>query len=250
MLPVKVDRPPRSTPVITYTLAIINLSVFAIMLVTGTFESAFQNFGLKPSAVLSGGGIPTLFTSMFLHGGFLHLMFNMWFLLIFGGSVEDVLGWKKFLLFFIGAGVAAGLIHITFNPASDIPAVGASGAISSVMGAFIILYPFVRIHAVGEWSIIKIPAVVYLFFWFILQFLGVAVGWIVAESEGIAYATHVLSLMGGMGVAIFVSIRMRRSTDCRWFAGDGTCRADGRWCTGKSCENYSPKPPKKAGEFE
>jgi membrane associated rhomboid family serine protease len=140
----------------------------------------------------------TIFTSMFLHGGFLHIIGNMWSLWIFGNNVEDALGHFRYLLLYLFWGVVAALSHILFNWASPIPVVGASGAIAGVMGAYLLLFPHARIDCVLWFFIItfvEVPAIFFLIFWFVSQFL--------VYNPGVAYLAHI----GGF-VAGFVTIKL------------------------------------------
>jgi membrane associated rhomboid family serine protease len=131
--------------------------------------------GASGPAMPAGGGIETFLTSMFLHGGWLHLIGNMWFLWIFGDNVEGYLGHLRFLLFYLFCGLAAGLIHVAFNLSSTLPTVGASGAIAGVLGAYLLLFPRARILTlvpVFFVFLLEIPAYVILIYWFVLQFLS------------------------------------------------------------------------------
>jgi len=137
----------------------------------------------------------TLFTSMFMHGSFLHLFGNMLFLWIFGNNIEDFLGKLKFILFYLLSGLGASLVHIIFHPNSTIPVIGASGAVSGIMGAYLILYPNARVRTLVFIFIfitfVDIPAFVFLIVWFIFQFLYVG-------GEGIAWLAHVGGFIIGL----------------------------------------------------
>jgi len=220
VLPYADDNPITILPFVTIGLIAINILVF-ISLLLGGAEGAFQ-YGLVPAAVLEGRGLETFITSMFLHAGIFHLVFNMLFLYIFGDNVEEALGHLKFLIFYLAAGIAAGALHIAFNRASIIPAVGASGAISGVMGAYIVLYPSARVKTIIWCTVARIPAVVYLGLWFLLQVVfgllaysargegGVEVG-------GVAWFAHIGGFLFGVAVAGWVRMvkfpaRSRAST--------------------------------------
>ena len=154
----------------------------------------------------------SLFTSMFLHGGWMHLIGNMWFLWIFGDNIEDILGPGRYLLFYLVCGAAAGLAHYAFNSESRIPTVGASGAIAGIMGAYFVLYPRSRIVTLIPIfffiQIVEVPAIVFLGLWFVLQFIS-GVGSIAAATAGepaggVAFWAHVAGFVAGVsGVLVF-----------------------------------------------
>ena len=145
----------------------------------------------------------TIFTSMFLHGGWMHLIGNMWFLWIFGNNVEDFLGHFRFLIFYITAGVAAALVHIIFHFSSVIPMVGASGAIAGVMGAYLILFPTARIQTLAILIIIittiPVPAAVWLGIWFFMQIISVG-------SSNVAWYAHI----GGFVVGVYFIAKLMK----------------------------------------
>ncbi|MEE3185027.1 MAG: rhomboid family intramembrane serine protease, partial [Gemmatimonadota bacterium] len=146
---------------------------------------------------------PALFTSMFSHGSWFHLLGNMWFLWIFGNNIEDSMGHVRFLAFFVLTGLIASGAHIFMSPDSSIPTVGASGAISGIMGAYFILYPKARIKTlvvfVFFFRIMPIPAWVFLGIWMGMQFLGLGAA-TVGDGGGIAYAAHLGGLFAGLGL--------------------------------------------------
>lgn len=163
--------------------------------------------------VLSGdGSLSTVITSMFMHGGWLHLIGNMWFLWIFGDNVEDALGHTKFLLFYLVCGVAGALAQTIINPASIIPMVGASGAISGVMGAYLLLYPRARVKSflfiIVFFTVLTVPAVILIGLWFLQQLL-MGVGSIGESAGGVAYMAHVGGFVMGLGLAKFLKTRKR-----------------------------------------
>ena len=157
-------------------------------------------YGVVP-AVLSW---PTIFTSMFLHAGWLHILGNMLYLWIFGDNVEDRLGHVRFLVFYLFCGAIAAIAQIVVNPGSTLPTIGASGAIAGVMGAYFVLYPHSRIVALLPlfifWQIIEVPAIVFLGFWFLMQFFS-GVGSIALTSGtptgGVAFWAHVAGFVVG-----------------------------------------------------
>jgi len=153
----------------------------------------------------------TIATSMFLHGGVLHLLGNMVFLWIFGNNVEDATGHLRFLVFYLGCGAAAAAAHIVFHPASNVPMVGASGAISGVLGAYFLLYPHARIVTL-VWlgffaQTVQIPAFVFLGFWFLVQSFSWAVGG-GGGGGGVAFAAHVGGFVAGL--LLLVPLKQRQ----------------------------------------
>jgi membrane associated rhomboid family serine protease len=160
----------------------------------------------------------SILTSMFIHGGFLHILGNMWFLWVFGRGVEDLIGHGKFLFLYFGCGVAAALAHILLNANSTVPTVGASGAIAGIMGAYLIKFP--RAHVVTLVFIfifittIDIPAAFLLLYWFAMQFFnGVgSVGYSQASSGDVAWFAHVGGFLAGMGLIMLMPTRMRART--------------------------------------
>jgi membrane associated rhomboid family serine protease len=150
----------------------------------------------------------TLFTCIFLHGGWLHLLGNMWFLYIFGDNVEDRLGHLGYLLFYLGAGVAASFVHLVTNSGSMIPTVGASGAIAGVMGGYLLLYPHSRVLTLVPIfffiQIMVIPAPVFLVVWFLLQFFQGAFSLQGVESGGVAWWAHVGGFVAGAAVVLLL----------------------------------------------
>jgi membrane associated rhomboid family serine protease len=211
VVPLNDNNPTRITPYVTYTLIILNIAVFIYELTLNPQQLAgfFQLFAVVPQQLtgsLEGVAIAqpvpewwTLFTSQFLHGGFLHVAGNMLFLWIFGNNVEDQLGHIKYLFFYLACGVLAALAQWFFAPLSDIPSLGASGAIAGVMGAYIIRFPKTEILTLIPLGIlfwtIRVPAVFFLGFWFVQQAfygvasLGVATN-IGMEGGGVAYWAH------------------------------------------------------------
>jgi membrane associated rhomboid family serine protease len=171
-------------------------------------------FGLVPAAF----SVVTLFTSMFLHGGFLHFAGNMLYLWIFGDNVEDRMGHGRFLVFYLLCGIAAALAQTVTNPDSVVPMVGASGAIAGVMGAYFVLYPRSRILTLLPffvfWQLIEVPAIFLLGIWFLMQFLSGVVGSIVTATAGeaaggIAFWAHVAGFVAGIS-AVWIFRRPER----------------------------------------
>jgi rhomboid family protein len=209
LIPLRDIVPSRTTPVITIALIVLNVLVFLFELSLGRAVEAFTfYFGLVPAdfAWLN------VFTSMFIHGGFLHIAGNMLYLWIFGDNVEDRMGHGRFLVFYLLCGVAAALAQTVTAPNSTVPMVGASGAIAGVMGAYFVLYPKSRIVALVPlfffFQIIEVPAIFFLGIWFLMQFLS-GVGSIAeatrgAPGGGVAFWAHVAGFVAGItGVVAF-----------------------------------------------
>ena len=207
-IPLKDINPSRSYPVVNISLILVNVAVFFYQFALPPYE--FKMFVLSNATVparvtsfLAGQGgfeaafLP-LFTSMFLHGGFLHLAGNMLFLWIFGDNVEDFFGHITYLFFYLTCGIGAGLFHVLFNLDSTVPALGASGAISGVMGAYMLLYPRERILTLVFIFLIPIPAVFILGYWFLLQFLAGISALGASVSGGEAVWAHVGGFLLGM----------------------------------------------------
>src|SRR6266481_87990 len=197
----------------TYTLATVTLTIIAINLLVFFYELTLSGWRLN-YFIASYGIVPdrlnifSLLTSMFIHGGFLHILGNMWFLWIFGRGIEEILGHFKFLIFYLACGLAAALIHVLVNPSSPIPTVGASGAIAGVMGAYLIKFPRARIVTLIPIIIfittVYIPAAFLLLYWFAIQFFsGVgSVGYSQASSGDVAWFAHIGGFIAGMGLIV------------------------------------------------
>ena len=233
LIPLHDENPTRTKPVATITLIILN--VLAFFLLEPQFGSTrdclradiscqldncevsqfFFKWGVVPAEVVEGeqltgeicSGVQTeeksvllsLFTSMFLHGGFLHLGGNMLFLWVFGNNIEDRLGRVKYVLFYLVAGVAASLAHVFFNASSQIPTIGASGAVAGVLGAYIVLFPRAMVHTLVGFILffkVRLPAITVLGLWFVSQFF-IGGGQQVGEG-GVAWVAHVGGFLAGM----------------------------------------------------
>jgi membrane associated rhomboid family serine protease len=228
MFPYKDDNPTIATPIATFVLIGVNILVWVLLQGLGTEPSlslSVCRLGLIPGEVLgrlpAGTPVPgaidgcvtgsptawlTPFSSMFMHGGWLHLIGNMWFLWVFGNNVEDSMGRIRFVLFYLVTGLAAAATQAFIRPDSAIPMVGASGAISGIMGAYIVLYPRVRVHMIVFLGIfitrIAVPAVFMLGYWFLLQLLG-GLPTLARESGGVAFFAHAGGFVAGM-VLVFL----------------------------------------------
>jgi membrane associated rhomboid family serine protease len=214
MIPLRDVIPSRTTPVVTVSLIAINAVVFLYQLSLGRHVEEFVlYFGLVPAAF----SWVAVFTSMFLHGGFLHFGGNMLYLWIFGDNVEDRMGRGRFVVFYLLCGVAAALAQTIINPDSVVPVVGASGAIAGVMGAYFVLYPRSRILTLLPFFIfsqlIEVPAIFFLGIWFVMQLMS-GVGSIATAtggepSGGIAFWAHIAGFAAGVS-AVMVFRRPER----------------------------------------
>jgi membrane associated rhomboid family serine protease len=208
MIPLRDIIPSRTTPVVTVSLIAVNVLVFLFELSLGDGIDGFiRDWGVVPATF----SIVTLFTSMFLHGGILHVGGNMLYLWIFGDNVEDRMGHGRFITFYLLCGLAAAVGQAYVDPDSTIPMVGASGAIAGVMGAYFVLYPHSRIVTLVPLfifvQIIEIPAIFFLGIWFLMQFLS-GVGSIADSATGanggVAFWAHAAGFVAGLvGVMIF-----------------------------------------------
>ena len=217
MIPIKDDNPTRTFPIINYALILINVVVFFYESILPphaykAFLMANATVPMRIPAFLAGHlgfkmAFYPMFTSMFLHGGLMHLLGNMLFLYVFGDNVEDYFGHLPYLLFYLFCGVASGMVHVLFNWGSSLPAIGASGAISGVMGAYAVLYPRANVLMLFFIFLIPIPAVFVLGYWFVLQFVeGVGVLG-AANAPGVALWAHIGGFIAGLMIAWIVKKR-------------------------------------------
>jgi len=198
MFPLKDENPTRKKPILTIFLIVLNIVIFIASYFSGSFEGIVDSYGMKPALVLKGKELYTIFTSMFLHGGFLHIFGNMLYLWIFGDNIEDALGRPKFLLFYLLSGIVADLAHAFSDQTSMVPTIGASGAISGVLGAYIVLYPRSRVYTyLFPFGIVMIPAIFFLGFWFLLQVLSASYLLIGEAISGVAYWAHIGGFVAG-----------------------------------------------------
>jgi len=225
VLPYKDENPTELTPLITVGIIILNVLAWLFVQGAGAAEPLARSvcqLGLIPGEVLHtvppGTAVPlgeglrcvltadanwwTLVTSMFMHGGWLHLIGNMWFLWVFGNNIEDSMGHTRFVAFYLLCGVVAAASQLLVDPGSRVPMVGASGAISGVMGAYILLYPRVRVHTLLTLGFfittVTLPAYVILGYWFLLQLLLGTVGALGGAQGGVAFWAHVGGFVAGL----------------------------------------------------
>lgn len=215
MIPLRDVIPSRTTPYITITIILINaLSwLFEISLSEEALNEFLTVYGVVPAYFST----PTLMTSMFLHGSWMHVIGNMWYLWIFGDNVEDRLGHGRFIVFYLLCGIAAAIGQILMDPYSTLPMIGASGAIAGVMGGYFVLYPHSRVLTLIPWvfiQIVELPAIVLLGFWFLMQLFSAGAIAVTASSHGggVAFAAHAAGfVIGVVGVFAF-----RRPQVDRW----------------------------------
>lgn len=212
MIPVRDTIKTHRTPVVNYALIGINVVVFLWMFLnSGRIEQIYDQYALVPASFSNGlnfKSILNIFTSMFMHGGWMHLIGNMLYLWIFGDNIEDRLGSGKYLAFYLLGGVAAALMQILVDPSSPIPMVGASGAIAAVLGAYLVLYPNSRVYTfipIGFWTRLRpVPAILVLGMWFLLQLINGVGSLGVAENGGTAYFAHIGGFLFGLLVGYIV----------------------------------------------
>jgi membrane associated rhomboid family serine protease len=209
LIPLRDENPTELTPFITLLFVALNLVAWFLLQGAGdpeTVQASVFALGTVPceltgACAVEGLGWGAVLTSMFMHGGWGHLLGNMVFLWVFGNNIEDSMGHLRFIAFYLLCGVAAALAHVYLSPGSRIPAVGASGAISGVMGAYIVLYPRVRVHTwVPPIFFLDIPALFFLGYWFLLQVgTGVAgLGVDMGDRGGVAVWAHVGGFVAGL----------------------------------------------------
>ncbi len=227
MFPIRDSIPSRRPPVVNVSIIVACSLVFLFELSLGPrlqefiMQVAFvpaRLFGAPSLASFPGpqygllGNLVTIFVSMFLHGGWMHIIGNMWFLYVFGDNVEDALGHGRYLLFYLGGGVAAALMHALTNPGSAVPTVGASGAIAAVLGAYMVWFPHSRVHTLiflGFFiTTAELPAILFLGFWFVIQFFQGTVSLAAAGNlGGVAWFAHVGGFVYGFVLARWLRAR-------------------------------------------
>ena len=228
MLPIRDNIPSRRFPLATVVLIVANVLIFLWEVNLGKgLGRALWELGVVPirysdpdaARFIGSSEILPLFSSMFLHGGWLHLIGNMWILWIFGDNVEDRLGSGRYLALYLASGVAAAVMHIYTNFHSNIPTIGASGAVAGVMGAYFRFYPHAKVETIippfflGPYFVL--PAVLFLGWWFFLQFFNGALSLAVGSKGfgGIAWWAHVGGFAFGVGVCLFARRKVPRYVD-------------------------------------
>jgi membrane associated rhomboid family serine protease len=224
MIPLKDDNPTSSKPLITYFIISLCVLVFFMQLGSQSYKTGqlFYSYGLIPSVLMGHNKLPmdiyvipgylTIFSSMFMHGGFMHIIGNMLYMWIFADNIEDDIGSKKFIIFYLLSGVGAAMAQVLMDTHSQVPMVGASGAIGGVLGAYLINHPKAKVLVLipfGFFSqLIKIRALYVLGFWFILQFIS--------SGGGIAYAAHIGGFISGMILILFFNKKKNKILKGPW----------------------------------
>ncbi|RJR21389.1 MAG: rhomboid family intramembrane serine protease [Nitrospiraceae bacterium] len=220
MIPYKDDNPTRHFPILTIALITANIIVFIFQILSpsGSQKIAYT-YGAIPLSLLTFDTaqplhpLLTIFTSMFMHGGLLHLGSNMLYLWIFGNNIEDKLGYVKFIIFYLLCGGIAAFAHAFANPASTIPMIGASGAVSGILGAYILLFPHARVHTLVFFiffvQVVRLPAIIVIGFWIGIQFINGMISHGTAAHGGIAWFAHIGGFVSGI-LMIKTFVRNRR----------------------------------------
>ncbi len=215
MIPIKDNIRSRRFAFVNYGLIILNVIIFGIQLMQGAnLESFVNRYAFIPGQISTGldaGDFLRVFTSMFMHGGWMHLIGNMLYLWIFGDNVEDALGHFGYLVFYLLAGVLAAFAHFFFNPQSVVPTVGASGAIAGVLGAYLVFYPSSRVYTfipVGFFSrLTLVPSFVVLGLWFVLQLFNGFLSIGAADQGGVAFWAHIGGFVFGLLIGLLFKSR-------------------------------------------
>jgi membrane associated rhomboid family serine protease len=247
MFPLRDENPSQSTPIATFVLIGLNVLAWALLQGFGSdpaLSNSICNFGLIPADLGSvsqsfneprmcppdmDAGWFNILSSMFMHGGWMHIIGNMWFLWIFGDNVEDAMGSARFVIFYLLSGLGAALAQMWSDPASAIPMVGASGAIGGVMGAYALLYPRAHVHMLiflGFYiTTVAVPAVFMLGYWFLLQIFGSFAA--STGGGGVAFWAHIGGFLAGCALVYLfrqpervqkhISSEPRRTAKHRWF---------------------------------
>ena len=217
MIPIRDENPTRRVPFVNYTLIVINILVFFWQVSLGpASELVLYRMALIPLDVTIGfdlNDLRSIFTSMFMHAGLVHLLGNMLYLWIFGDNVEDALGHARYLFFYLAGGVAASLTHVFLYPLSQVPTVGASGAIAATLGAYLLLFPHRRVVTLIPFGffihIARLPAVIVLGMWFLLEFVQGTLALGMAQLGGVAFWAHIGGFVFGMLVGPRLRLRER-----------------------------------------
>ncbi|MCF6289547.1 MAG: rhomboid family intramembrane serine protease [Desulfobacterales bacterium] len=227
MFPLKDDIPTQTIPWVNISLILVNSAVFVYETMLGPRLDPFLlQYGFVPSRFFATGEITPIFSSLFLHGGFFHLIGNMWMLWIFGDNVEDCMGHARYLIFFLLCGICSVLGQGLAGPQSPVPLIGASGAISGVLGAYFLTYPHARVLTLIPIFIIfyaiELPAFLFLGFWFLIQFLQGSASLVAAKGQlqgGIAWWAHICGFAAGVILVFFFRDKQRCRVAQRRAAG-------------------------------
>jgi len=220
MIPLHDDNPRMMTPFVNYGLIALNILVFfhQFRLPSVDLQAFVYAYGAVPVEITNGQGYFSLLTSMFLHGGLLHLLSNLLYLYIFGDNVEGVMGHGRYLFFYILSGIGAAALHIAIEPQSMVPMVGASGAISGVLGAYLVKFPRARI-LILFWIIffvntVRVPAIFVLGFWFFMQLTSGISSLGMESGGGVAWFAHIGGFIVGLVLVVF--FQKRRVIKTEW----------------------------------
>lgn len=222
MIPFKDDNPTRRFPLFTILFIIVNTLVFLYQSILARDPGALvYSYGAIPYLLITMKTVQplhpvaTVFTSMFMHGGLLHLGSNMLYLWIFGNNIEDRLGYIRFIIFYLTCGFIAAYVHAFINPTSTTPMIGASGAISGILGAYLLLFPHARIHTLiflGFFvQVVRLPAIIVIGFWIFIQFINGMISTGIQTQGGVAWFAHIGGFIAGfIGIRFFFKRR-------RWY---------------------------------
>lgn len=203
-----------ATPLFSYGFIALNVAIFLMQvnMPPAQLQAFIYDYGSIPAETMRGQDLFTLLTSMFLHGGWMHLIGNMLFLWVFADNIEATIGNGRFFLFYILGGLAAHTAHIYFNPGSNVPTVGASGAISAVMGAYLVMFPASRIKMLFFVFTFRVPAFIFLGFWIWQQWISgtAALQVETAQSEGVAWWAHIGGFVFGVLAGIYYRMKFTR----------------------------------------
>jgi membrane associated rhomboid family serine protease len=224
MIPIRDMTPTHRTPLVTYLLIAANIVVYVLMWLAGPGQEALvYEFALIPASLTGGvdlGDIADIFTSMFMHAGLAHIGGNMLYLWIFGDNVEDRLGHGRYLVFYLLGGVIASLVHVLTNPASQIPTVGASGAIAAVLGAYLVMFPQSRVVTLIPLGfylrMTVVPAIFVLGLWFVLQLFSGVLAMGGPDVGGVAFWAHIGGFVAGVVMAKLLPSGRKRESDIVW----------------------------------
>lgn len=203
MIPIRDDNPRRLFPLVTILFVIVNVGVFLYQsfMPRDEYLTFLYNFGAIPDVIVHGQNLKSIFTSMFLHGGIMHLLGNMLYLWIFGDNIEGICGHGRFLIFYLVCGFTAFFGHFILEPFSQVPMIGASGAISGILGAYALRFPRTRVHIIFPlfpfiwlWRSAALPAIVVLGFWFFLQIVNA----LFSGGGGVAWFAHIGGFIAGL----------------------------------------------------
>jgi len=222
LIPLRDSARSRTFPYVNLGIIVVNFLAFFLELSLEQYQlnQFFYVFGVVPAEVLNNifTGAPvepvllSFFTAMFLHGGWMHILGNMWYLWIFGDNIEDRLGHFRYLLFYLGVGVVAGIVHVMANPISTVPVVGASGAVAGILGAYFVLFPRSRILSLVPvivfLTVLEVPALIFIGIWFLIQLFN-TIGSLGGTASTVAWWAHVGGFIAGAVIIKLLNIAPR-----------------------------------------